>query len=162
MALYEVRTFRADSTADLVNAPQDAMVFIRTPDKFCKFAFDPLSATWKRVAGRITSVDPNSPSSMSNGVLVFTPDEVEVTLCTVPQYSGHFDITGLVGATVGKNVMIQQSAGPYTGKGTLADEAEMDQVQVTASVTSPTTIRAYWIATGAVIGNFKFTYMIGG
>lgn len=160
MALHRIRTYRADSTDDFDDAPQDAMVFIRTADKFCKFAYDPLSSSWKRVAGRITTLDANSPVTMSNGILAFSPDSVEVNLCSVPQRSGHFDITGLSGLTPGKPVVIQQAVGPYTGKGTLADEAEMDQVLVAGTVIDAATVRAYWVSTGTVIGNFKFTYMV--
>lgn len=160
MALHRIRTYRADSTDDFDDAPQDAMVFIRTADKFCKFAYDPLSSSWKRVAGRITTLDANSPVTMSNGILAFSPDSVEVNLCSVPQRSGHFDITGLSGLTQGKPVVVQQAVGPYAGKGTLADEAEMDQVLVAGTVIDAATVRAYWIATGPVIGNFKFTYMV--
>lgn len=159
MALHRVRTYRADSTDDFDNAPQDAIVFIRSEDKFCKFAYDPLASEWRRVAGRITSVAGLSPVNMVNGVLTFSPDLIEVNLCTAPQRSGHFDITGLTGLTAGKPVMIQQAVGPYTGKGSLADEAEMDQVLVAASVFNATTVRAYWVSTGLVIGHFKFTYM---
>lgn len=160
MALHRIRTYRADDTSDFDNAPQDAIVFIRSEDKFCKFAYDPLKSAWTRVAGRITSVAGLSPVNMINGVLTFSPDSVEVNLCSLPQRSGHFDITGLTGLTAGKPVMIQQAVGPYTGKGSLADEAEMDQVLVSASVLSATTVRAYWVSTGFVIGNFKFNYMV--
>jgi hypothetical protein len=73
---------------------------------------------------------------------------------------GKFTIAGS-GMTIGKPVIIQQAVGPYTGKGTLADEAEMDQVAVTASVTSATVITAYWSSARRVRGNFKFNYAIG-
>jgi hypothetical protein len=73
---------------------------------------------------------------------------------------GKFTIAGS-GMTVGKPVMIQQAVGPYTGKGTRADEAEMDQVTVTASVTAANTITAYWASPRRVKGNFKFNYAIG-
>jgi D-alanine-D-alanine ligase-like ATP-grasp enzyme len=52
-----------------------------------------------------------------------------------------------------------QAAGPYTGKGTLADEAEMDMVSVKAYVADATTIQCFWQAPQAVIGNFKFNYI---
>jgi hypothetical protein len=37
----------------------------------------------------------------------------------------------------------------------------MDQVSVTASVTSATQITVYWTCPCAVRGNFKFNYRIG-
>ena len=85
---------------------------------------------------------------------------VEIDLGAVPRRSGSFTIAG-AGMTPGKPVMIQQAAGPYTGKGTLADEAEMDLLQVTASVTSATVITAYFTSPLLVAGNFKFDYLIG-
>lgn len=85
---------------------------------------------------------------------------VEVNLGSVPLRNGRFTISGS-GMTTGKPVQITQAVGPYTGKGTRADEAEMDQVTVTASVTSATTITAYWSSPRKVRGNIKFNYMIG-
>jgi hypothetical protein len=84
----------------------------------------------------------------------------EVNLGTRPTWSGSFTIVG-AGMTIGKPVLIQQAAGPYTGKGTLADEAE-EQVTASASVTSAVLITAYWKATGSgpVAGNFKFNYAV--
>lgn len=85
---------------------------------------------------------------------------VEKNLSTVPKKSGKFTITG-VGLTVSKPVFIQQANGPYTGKGTLADEAEMDGLIVKGKVTSATNIDCYWNSATFVIGNFKFDYFIG-
>jgi hypothetical protein len=85
---------------------------------------------------------------------------VEKDLGALPRTSGTFDITGLSGLTPGTPVLIQQASGPYTGKGALADEAEMDALIVNAFVLDATTIRAYWHAlSGFVIGNFKFNYL---
>ena len=85
---------------------------------------------------------------------------VEVSLASHPMRSGRFTISG-AGLSTGKPVMIQQAVGPYTGKGTLADEAEMDQVHVTASVTNSSTITAYWTSPYLVRDNFKFQYFVG-
>jgi len=83
----------------------------------------------------------------------------EANLGSRPMRSGRFTIAGS-GMTVGKPVLIQQAVGPYTGKGTLADECE-DMVVVTASVTSPTVITAYWRAVATPLrGNVKFNYMV--
>jgi len=61
----------------------------------------------------------------------------------------------------GKPVIISQAVGPYTNKGTLADEAEMDQILVTGTVSNSTNITAYWFSTQRVRGNFKFNYIVG-
>lgn len=89
----------------------------------------------------------------------FTLIQTEVDLGSVPVRSGSFTIT-TTGLTSGKPVMLQQAVGPYTGKGTLADEAEMDGLTISASTTSTTTIVAYWNSATYVKGNFKFNYII--
>lgn len=91
------------------------------------------------------------------GGLTFTTIEADLGTAKT---GGKFTIAG-VGMTTGKPVLIQQAVGPYTGKGTRADEAEMDQVSVSASVTSATVITAYWASPRRVTGNFKFNYAIG-
>lgn len=88
-------------------------------------------------------------------------ETVEVNLGASPSKSGQFIISG-ADMEVGKAVIVQQAAGPYTGKGSRADEAVMDRVSVVASVTSPTQITAYWNSPTAVARNFKFNYFIGG
>lgn len=85
---------------------------------------------------------------------------VEIDLGATPRYSGSFTIAG-AGLTTGKPVYVQQAVGPYTGKGTLADEAEMDLVQVAGKVTSATVITCYWVSQFKVGGNVKFDYMVG-
>jgi len=89
---------------------------------------------------------------------------VEKDLGTSPLFSGTFDITGLSGLTAGKPVYIQQAAGPYTGKGTREDEAEMDQAIITGYAVDANTIRAYWTAqpkSGPLAGNVKFAFIAG-
>lgn len=95
--------------------------------------------------------------SGGGGSLTLTTAEVD--LGTVPRNSGSFTIT-TTGLTSGKAVMMQQAVGPYTGKGTLADEAEMDSLIVSASTTSTTTIVGYWNSPTFVKGNFKFNYVV--
>jgi hypothetical protein len=86
---------------------------------------------------------------------------IEKNLGAKATYSGSFDITGLAGLTPGAPVLIQQSAGPYTGKGTLADESE-DMITANAYVLDSATIRVYWQAVKSpVMGNIKFNYSIG-
>lgn len=94
--------------------------------------------------------------SSTGGITLGT---VEVNVGAVPKSGGKFTIAG-VGLTAGKPVLISQAVGPYTGKGTRADEAEMDQVNVAASVTDATTITAYWSSARRVRGNFKFDYQV--
>jgi hypothetical protein len=87
---------------------------------------------------------------------------VEIDLGTPARRSGRFIMT-VTGQTFGKPVAIWQAPGPYTGKGfASADEAEMDALTVSASVTSATTITAFWRSRHRVRGNFKFAYQIGG
>ncbi len=84
---------------------------------------------------------------------------IEVNLGNQRRRSGKFSITSS-GLTIGKQVMIYQASGPYTGKGTLADESEMDGITVNGLVTSSTNIDCYWNCQTFVIGNFKFNYLI--
>ena len=86
---------------------------------------------------------------------------VEVNLGATWRRSGSFQIAGLAGLTIGKPVYIQQATGPYTGKGTRLDEAEMDMVLVLAKVIIATTIQCYWNSRYKVRGNFKFNYFVG-
>ena len=88
---------------------------------------------------------------------------VEKDLGALPLYSGTFDITGLSGLTANKPVLVQQAVGPYTNKGTLQDEAEMDQVSATGYVADATTVRVYWTCppkAGPLAGNVKFNYAV--
>ena len=55
----------------------------------------------------------------------------KVSLCSTAKFTGKFTITdAAIGPT--SKVLCWQSPGPYTGKGTRADEAEMQPVQVIA------------------------------
>lgn len=90
-----------------------------------------------------------------------TPTTVEINFGSVPKRSGSFDITGLTNLDITRTVVITQAPGPYTGKGTLPDEAEMDQCLVTGYVFSTTVIRCYWVsALSRMVGNIKFTYQV--
>lgn len=99
----------------------------------------------------------------SGGAGGLTLAEVEVNLGTTPQLGGNFQITGLSGLTPNNQVLINQKAAPYTGKGTQYDESEMDQVSANGYVLNSTTIQAFWMAepsNGPVAGNFKFGYSV--
>lgn len=84
----------------------------------------------------------------------------EVNIGTKPRSSGTFNIT-TSGLTSGRPVLVVQASGPYTGKGTLADEAEMDSITVRAKATSTTNIQCYWSSMTYITGNIKFDYVAG-
>ena len=108
-----------------------------------------------------SGVDPGTGDvtiTATGGTPTISMSSVEVNLGTAKR-SGHFTIAGS-GLTVGKAVLIAQATGPYTGKGTRADEAEMDMLIVTGVVTDASTITCYWNSIHAVMGNFKFNYLI--
>lgn len=77
------------------------------------------------------------------------------------QSSGTFDITGLSGLTTDKPVLIVQTAATIASKGDARDEPEMDRITVTGYVVNSTTIRAYWHASGVVVGTYSFAYSVG-
>jgi hypothetical protein len=89
-----------------------------------------------------------------------TQATIEVDLGNTPRRSGKFIIADL-GLVLDTPIIVSKAGGPYTGKGTLADEAEMDQITVAACVTSSTTIQAYWQSVSPVRGNVKFNYLKG-
>jgi Collagen triple helix repeat (20 copies) len=91
-----------------------------------------------------------------------TATTVEKDLGATPTFQGNFTITdGAILST--DKVLVQQAPGPYTGKGTLADEATMDQL-VCVAVPAAGSAKVYWRTTspqfsaGFVKGNVKFTY----
>lgn len=88
-----------------------------------------------------------------DGGLTLTTGEID--LGSVPRRSGRFIISGS-GLTVGKPALVLQAHGPYTGKGTRADEAQMDRLMVTGKVISTTQVECFWNSTTRVRGNFKF------
>lgn len=93
------------------------------------------------------------------GAVGITTVEVDLTGSGAAVRAGSFQITG-TGFTPGKMVIISQAPGPYTGKGTLADEAECDPITVSGYVLNATTIQCYWSCPFVVRGNFKFNYFI--
>jgi hypothetical protein len=95
------------------------------------------------------------------GASAFSMSTVELNVGAVPitRRSGHLQITGLAGLVAGRPVLVRQAAGPYTGKGTRADEADMDTLSVVGKVLNATTIDIYWRSMSQVHGNFKFDYV---
>lgn len=78
------------------------------------------------------------------------------------QSAGTFDITGLSGLTADKVVSIVQTAAAISTKGNARDEPEMDLIRLTGYVVNATTIRAYWNASGVVVGTYAFAYQVAG
>lgn len=103
------------------------------------------------VAGSLATV--NAPG--------WTLIEVEISLLSAPnaRRSGKFSIS-TSGLTASRHVNIIQVNGPYTGKGTRADEAEMDSINVTGKTTSTTNIDCFWSSIRRVRGNYKFAYRV--
>ena len=105
--------------------------------------------------GRVTSAS-NGSGGGGGGPVTGT---VEVDLGATPAKGGTFTIAG-TGFVPGNPVQIFQAAGPYTGKGTMLDEAEMDYVGFTGSILSSTSIRVFWSSTTFVKGNVRLTYVL--
>lgn len=73
-----------------------------------------------------------------------------VNLGTRPVRSGSFLLN------VRNHNLVVQADGPYPGKGTLADEAQMDAISVTSSQVNSQQIRCNWTSRTFVKGNFRF------
>jgi hypothetical protein len=111
--------------------------------------------------GTTTFLRADATFAAPGGGAGLTLTTVEVTIGTIPRKAGRFTIAG-AGLTVGKPVLIQQASGPYTGKGSRADEAEADLVMVTGKVISATLIECFWNAVSVIKGNVKFDYAVSG
>lgn len=87
---------------------------------------------------------------------------VEQDLGSIPRYSGYFDVATSK-QTTNRTVRVTQNVGPYTGKGNLQDESEMDMVTAMGYVKDPSTIRVFWnagVKNGPVVGNIKFALSV--
>ena len=74
---------------------------------------------------------------------------VEVNVATTPKTGGKFTITdAAIGAS--SKVLVWQAPGPYTGKGTRADEAQLAPVKVSAVSPAAGSAVVYWEAEGHV------------
>ena len=94
----------------------------------------------------------------STGIII---NKIMVDLGAHPKCAGTFNITG-VGLPIGKLVEINQTQGPYTGKGTKLDEIDMDQLIISGKVINSTTIQCNWgSGENLVRGFFEFGYWIG-
>lgn len=137
--------------------PPYAYEFVGDSGSGGALGYVPAPASGDAAAGKFLKADGTWTAPSSSGGSTFTT--TEVNLGSVPRRGGHFTITAS-GLTTGKAVNIFQAVGPYTGKGTRADEAEMDTVVVSASVTSSTVITCYWTSATRVMGNRKFSYIV--
>lgn len=99
--------------------------------------------------------------SHAGGSYALTTVEVSLGSAPVARRAGRFTIAGS-GLVTGKPVAVHQVNGPYTGKGTRADEAEMDRIMVAANVLNATTIECFWSSQFRVRGNVKFAYIVSG
>ena len=144
-AYYATASSVSDHLSDAVDA-HDASAISFTPD-------GSIAATTVQAA----IVEVRDEATGGTGLSL---TEVEKNLGTAPRTSGKFNITSS-GLTTGKHVLITQANGPYTGKGTLTDEAQMDAITATGKVTSATNIECYWRSPTKVRGNVKFAYAVG-
>lgn len=137
-----------------------------------------LSAT---VAGQLTTTQPSSVGHVSKPLFTavssttgnfinyrgrvisledeFTINTEEIDIGSTPRKSGKF-IINTTGLTVNQPVVVTQASGPYTGKGTLTDEAQMDSVTVRAKAISTTDIECFWSSQTYVKNFIKFDYII--
>lgn len=108
----------------------------------------------------------NGATVLGSGDLVVSGAAPAYTAFTkdlgVARRSGTFDITGLSGLTADKVVSIVQTAAPIASKGNARDEPEMDLIRATGYVVNTTTIRAYWQATGVMVGSYNFAFQVSG
>jgi hypothetical protein len=88
----------------------------------------------------------------------------DVDFGTPFKYSGLVTVSGAsLGLVLGRPIWVTQGPGPYTGKGSLADEAEMDQFVAVASTRSVmglgTVMDMYWhTVDGPIGGNFNIQF----
>lgn len=82
----------------------------------------------------------------------------EKDLGSTPAHTGTFTVTD-ASILATSELLVWQVQGPYTGKGTRADEAEMDDVRCIA-YPSAGAMTVRWFSDTFVKGNFKFAYLI--
>lgn len=82
---------------------------------------------------------PQGPAGGGGGSAI----TVEVNLGATATWRGRFTITNASIASTSK-IMIWQAPGPYTGKGTRADEAEMQPVRIIATNPATGSATVYW------------------
>lgn len=109
-------------------------------------------AKQKDSAGVIT------PLAAAPGAAAITQVEVNVGATAVRR--GKFTITDAA-ILAGSQIIVAQSADVPTGKGTRADENEMDHIDCRATVTGAGAADVYWSSRTLVRGNFRFNWIAG-
>jgi len=99
----------------------------------------------------ITSMQRRASASGGNAG---TRTVLDVDFGSVPRSSGSVAAI-LENSSVGDTVLASVLAGPYTGKGTLADEFEMDNISVAAQVETAGSVTIYWTSSTKVKGHFS-------
>ncbi len=95
-----------------------------------------------------------TPPSAAGGAI--TPTLIEVDLGATPVWEGKFTITdGDIDTS--SMVFCWQAPGPYTGKGTLADEARLTPVHVLAVESRLGEAIVYWQTLPIVVDSLKYT-----
>ena len=108
-------------------------------------ATGPASATWQ------------TPTGGGGGGSSIIVSSQQVLVSSVPVNSGNFQITDIF--VVGKTLILSVGVGPYTGKGSIPDEIEMDQITVVGYVLNATTAQCYWTSDrNLVLGYYQFNY----
>ena len=74
--------------------------------------------------------------------------------------AGTFDITGLAGLTIDKNVSVIQTMQPIASKGDARDEFELSPIILTGYVFDAATIRVLWNCDSVVVGDYAFAYAV--
>lgn len=98
-----------------------------------------------------------------NGSQVLTRADIrtaEVNVGSSPRKSGNFTLADSRIASTSK-LLVTLAPGPYTGKGTLPDEAEMYAGIGFAASPGSGAATVYWSAPHRVRGNIKINYVIG-
>lgn len=114
---------------------------------------------------RITVANSGSPTTaLVDGTnyaffkqVYLSPRELEINLGSVPRHGGRVRITSVAHGFSSTNIYTTQLTGPYTGKGTLLDECEVDMIHVIGASVDVDTIDFYWTSDHKVRGNFKIS-----
>lgn len=120
------------------------------PDEMAMLIYDNVTSRWCVFAKSYTS---------SAAAVDLT--QIEQDLGTVALRSGSFTLTDAA-LLAGELLIITQAGGPYTGKGTREDEAEMDGLTVMGTIAAGGgSALIYWNSATYVLGKFKFNYLHG-